>query len=63
MYSFVVPGHGKVVFDGDVGAIKNKEDSLIKGTKTTTEGIPPGVNSGYLDDVADVLNVLLLFTL
>lgn len=35
VYSFGAPGHGKGVFDGVGGAIKNKVHSLIKATKTT----------------------------
>lgn len=57
VYSFGAPGHGKGVFDGVGGAIKNKVHSLIKATKTTNEGIP-GVDSGYINDIKDVFQAI-----
>jgi hypothetical protein len=57
VYSFGAPGHGKGVFDGVGGAIKNKVQSLIKATKTTNEGVP-GVESGYINNVKDVFQAI-----
>ena len=57
VYSFGAPGHGKGVFDGVGGAIKNKVHSLIKATKTTNEGVP-GVESVYINDVKDVFQAI-----
>jgi hypothetical protein len=52
------PGHGKGVFDGVGGAIKNKEvHSLIKATKTSDDGVP-GVGSGYINNVTDVFQTI-----
>ena len=39
VYSFGAPGHGRGVFDGVGGAIKNKVHSLIKATKTVKSKI------------------------
>lgn len=57
VYSFGAPGHGKGVFDGVGGAIKNKVHSLIKATKTSNDGIP-GVASGYINSVEDVFQAV-----
>ena len=57
VYSFGAPGHGKGVYDGVGGAIKNKVHSLIKATKTTHEPIP-GVDCGYINDVKDVFETV-----
>ncbi len=39
--------HGKGVFDGIGGAIKNKVHSLIKVSKMSSEGVPV-VEGGYI---------------
>jgi hypothetical protein len=57
LYSFGAPGHGKGVFDGVGGAIKNKVHSLIKATKTSDEGVP-GVDYGYINNVTDVFQAI-----
>jgi hypothetical protein len=57
VYSFGAPGHGKGVFDGVGGTIKNKISSLIKATKTSGEGVP-GVESRYITDVNDVFQAI-----
>ena len=57
VYSFGAPGHGRGVFDGVGGAIKNKVHSLIKVTKTAVEPIP-GVDSGYINDAKDVFEAV-----
>ena len=57
VYSFGAPGHGKGVFDGVGGAIKNKVHSLIKATKTSDDGVP-GVDSGYINNVTDVFQAI-----
>ena len=45
------------MFDGVGGAIKNKVHSLIKGTKTSSGGVP-GVESGYINDAKDVFEAV-----
>ena len=57
VYSFGAPGHGKGVFDGVGGAIKNKVHSLIKATKTSDDGVP-GVDSDYINNVTDVFQAI-----
>jgi hypothetical protein len=57
VYSFGAPRHGKGVFDGVSGAIKNKVHSLIKATKTSDDGVP-GVNSGYINNVTNVFQAI-----
>ena len=57
VYSFGAPDHGKGVFDGIGGAIKNKVHSLIKASKTSSEGVP-GVEGGYITDVNDVFQAV-----
>jgi hypothetical protein len=57
VYSFGAPGHGKGVFDGVGGAIKNKVHSLIKATMTSDDGVP-GVDSGHINNVTDVFQAI-----
>ncbi len=57
VYSFGAPGHGKGVFDGIGGAIKNKVHSLIKASKTSSGGVP-GVDSGYIGTVDEVFQAI-----
>jgi hypothetical protein len=47
----------KGVFDGVGGAIKNKVHSLIKATKTSDDSVP-GVDSGYINNVTDVVQAI-----
>ena len=57
VYSFRDPGNRKGLFDGLCGALKNKIDNLIKGSKTGGDTIS-GTNSGYISNVEDVHNAL-----
>jgi hypothetical protein len=57
VYSFGAPGHGKGVYDGIGGTIKNKVHSLIKASKTSSEGVP-GVEGGYITDDNDVFQAV-----
>ena len=60
VYSVGAPVHGKGVFDGVGGAIKNKVHSLIKASKTSSEGVP-GVECGNITDVNDVFQQAVKF--
>ena len=57
VYSFGAPGHGKGMFDGLGGALKNKIKCLIEGSKTGGDNIP-GTKLGYITCVEDVHDAL-----
>ena len=53
IYSLGAPGHGKGFFDSLGGVLKNKINTLIKGSKTGGD-TSAGTNSGYISNVKDV---------
>jgi hypothetical protein len=57
VWTFGAPGHGKGVYDGLGGIIKNKSNSLIKETKSSCNPIP-GTESGYINSPKDVYDAL-----
>ena len=56
-FLFRAPGHGKGVFNGLGGALKNRTHSLIRGTKTGGDTIS-GIDRGYIANVNDVYDAL-----